>query len=355
MVLRVTSILFILVVVTAERPPKPETVVRPQVLQVTSKVALISLKSQKGEHDNGTDDQQASAQPSDKDQAAQSGGKDQAARSSGKDQASVQSGGKDQAAQSGGKDQTSTQSSDKDQASAQHSGNQASDLHQTIDELKAKLSQLEAKQQAEEPQKPAASSEQKPQPPAKAEIKEHVQDAEKVAQEATNQEQSQAEEGVKEMDAKQLIVLLPELAEFQAGLVREFEKPTDSAPTCLAVDGDTYQYGCGWKPLERPNMAVKDKSKPVCSCTFLLQTCWQPDADSFLKHWEAGAKLNALGVAKAFIAGRCVTPMWTYVALGILVSFFICWGHVHFRKPGPKEMDPRLKGSSLDPSREVSY
>lgn len=159
------------------------------------------------------------------------------------------------------------------------------------------------------------------------------------------------EESVRDLDKNIVINKIPALAEFQAALVKSFTE--DEGTYCLAPEGDDHKYGCGWMPKIRNSMSVKDKSQPACGCqvTWMFQQCWQPDIDVFLKVYEQGNVKSATQVAKAYIAGRCYTPIWAYGIIIGLVVLFACCGGWRIRKAGT--MDARLAGSSVDPSRNL--
>jgi len=160
------------------------------------------------------------------------------------------------------------------------------------------------------------------------------------------------EDTIQEMDRDRLVQLLPEMKDFEAALFRGFKKR--EGDSCIAADGGLTRYGCGWMPEVRSNMTVKEKDKAVCRCNIQwgLQQCWQPDADTFLKAFEAGDMLAATDVAKAYLAGRCYVPITFWVVVGIVVFLCACGGGWRLKSRRGKEDDPRLKGSSLDPNMQ---
>jgi len=189
---------------------------------------------------------------------------------------------------------------------------------------------------------PVAVADAKPHEAPKAEAKVEAPKAAVVAPES---------ESVKDMDREKIMQLVPEIKDFQTSLQQRFSGP--SSGQCLAVDGPDYKYGCGWKPADRSNITVKDLHSPVCGCqTWFspLQRCWQPDISTFLGYFEQGDLLTATEIGKAYFAGRCYTPFYTWL---ILLSFVICLGCGGSRTLRDKMKDPRLIGSALDPNRNA--
>lgn len=152
-------------------------------------------------------------------------------------------------------------------------------------------------------------------------------------------------ESVKAMDEDKVIELVPEMKDFRAALVKGFS--SEEGSYCLAVDGGDLKYGCAWMPEVRSNMSIKEKDQPACGCQFswMFQQCWKPDADSFLTAFDGGQIETATEIAKAFMAGRCYIPIFTYVIIGTIVVLLVCGGSWKCRKKD----DPRLAGSTADP------
>lgn len=157
-------------------------------------------------------------------------------------------------------------------------------------------------------------------------------------------------ENLSETDEDKVLALVKGIDPWKAALIHKFKESNNGY--CLAVKEDSLKYGCAWRPRDRSNMTQKDKNVPACSCGSWLwiESCWHPDADAVMSHIQAKNDAKAFEFAKAYIAGMCYTPIWTWVVLGLLILFLCCCGGWAVKTKGE---DLRLVGSTLDKARNL--
>lgn len=151
---------------------------------------------------------------------------------------------------------------------------------------------------------------------------------------------------IKDIDQESLFRYLPSLKDFEDQLINHFRRDknkggilgTLAASDCAEFPGSvspsfshtfiTDKYGCGWTPPgnDRANMHVKDKTKPVCSCS-RLQLCEQQSVDEFLYAYQNHDVNAATEVGKLYMAGRCYYPVQKPIFLTIIIAIiFLCGG-----------------------------
>jgi len=168
------------------------------------------------------------------------------------------------------------------------------------------------------------------------------------------------QDDVKAIDRKKVVDTFPDvLCKFEADVLADLKKPILEGGSrngeCPIEDFMSGGYGCAFYPDSRSNLEVEDEDEPACSCLkSQFQFCWSPDIDEFLAAVAKGDNSSSIEVGKAFLVGKCHTPVYVWITMGVLATcIVICFLLACFKKPKSADpsKDPRLAGSTRDPRK----
>lgn len=139
---------------------------------------------------------------------------------------------------------------------------------------------------------------------------------------------------IKDIDHEKLLEFLPQLGHFQDSLIKHFR--SKNSDECAEFDrGDpsfssfdeSDKYGCGWMPPgnDRSSMHVKDKLLPACRCS-PVQLCEQPGVDEFMYAYQNSDHESAVQVGKLYMAGRCYYPVKKPFLMGVVIAIAVFSG-----------------------------
>lgn len=167
---------------------------------------------------------------------------------------------------------------------------------------------------------------------------------------------------VKEVDRKKVVETFPEvLCKFEGDVLADLQKPASQGGSvngfCPIEDFASGGYGCAFYPdaESRSGLEVKEEGEPACACLkSQFQICWNPDIDEFLSAIGKGDNASSIEVGKAFLVGKCFTPVWVWITVAVLT--FLCVMCVvaaclKKTKGADKDKDPRLAGTTRDPRK----